>query len=55
MGEMKNMAGKRPDLVKQILDIHDQWNRQMIDPIWPPKRGGIIPESVDGVSVRWHI
>jgi len=54
IGEKRNMAGRRPELVKQIMEIHDQWNRQMIDPVWPPKPGGIIPTSVDGVEFSWH-
>ncbi len=55
MGEMKNMADKRPDMVKEIVGIHDRWNRQMIDPTWPPKPGGTVPATVDGVSFMWHL
>ena len=55
IGEKTSMAGKRPELVKQIREIHDQWERQMIDPIWPPKPGGKIPTSVDGVEFSWHL
>jgi len=55
IGEMKNLAAKRPELVKQIIDIHHQWNRQMIAPVWPPKPGGIKPTSVDGVTFSWHL
>jgi len=55
IGEKANMAQQRPELVEQILEIHDQWNRQMIDPIWPPKPGGKIPTSVDGVEFSWHL
>ena len=53
IGEKENMAKKRPDLVREILAIHDQWNRQMIDPIWPAR--GIHPATVDGVNFKWHI
>ena len=53
IGEKKNMAEKRPELVKEIREVHDQWNRQMIDPIWPAR--GVHPWRVDDVDIKWHI
>ena len=55
IGEQTNMADKRPELVREILEIHDQWNRQMTNPVWPPKPGGIHPVTVDGVRFSWHL
>ena len=53
IAERENMVKKRPELVKEIIGLHDQWNRQMIDPIWPAR--GIHPATVDGVNFKWHI
>lgn len=53
IGERKNMADRRPEMVKDIEAIHDRWNRQMIDPIWPAR--GIHPVTIDGVDLQWHI
>lgn len=53
IGEMENLAQKKPDILKQIKAAYKDWNSQMIDPIWPPR--GVHPFVVDGKEVKWHI
>jgi arylsulfatase A-like enzyme len=39
IGETRNRAAERPDKVKELGDLWQQWNRQLAKPVWaPPER-----------------
>jgi arylsulfatase A-like enzyme len=44
LGETRNRAAERPDKVKELSDLWQQWNRQLFKPLWGPRpalgRGG---------------
>jgi arylsulfatase A-like enzyme len=45
IGEKKNLAGDRPDIVKDLTAEWQRWNRDLSKPLWPPGRGGGAPTS----------
>jgi arylsulfatase A-like enzyme len=40
IGEKKNLARERPDVVKDLSETWQQWNRDLSKPLWGPGRGG---------------
>jgi arylsulfatase A-like enzyme len=40
IGETRNRAAERPDKVKELSDLWQQWNRQLMKPLWGPQPGG---------------
>ena len=40
IGEMRNRAAERPDKVKELTDLWQQWNRQLAKPLWEPRPSG---------------
>ena len=42
IGESKNLASARPEKVKELGDLWQQWNKQLMKPLWgpPPGPGG---------------
>jgi hypothetical protein len=36
VGETRNRAAERPDKVKELSDMWQQWNRQLAKPSWAP-------------------
>jgi len=38
IGEKRNRAAERPDKVKELSDLWQQWNRQLAQPLWGPRR-----------------
>ena len=56
IGEQVNVAKEHPEIVKTIKAKYDQWNSQMMDPLWPPIGVKSMPEfNVDGVEVEWPV
>ena len=54
IGEINNLADKRPDVVKRIHASYAQWNAGNIEPLWPSFAAKDMPDfSVDGVTVKW--
>ena len=54
IGEINNLADKRPDVVKRIQASYAQWNAGNIEPLWPSFAAKDMPDfSVDGVTVKW--
>jgi arylsulfatase A-like enzyme len=43
IGERQNLAAARPDKVKELANLWQQWNKQLMKPIWgpPPGAGGL--------------
>ena len=39
IGETRNRAAERPDKVKELADLWQQWNRQLAKPLWEPRPG----------------
>jgi arylsulfatase A-like enzyme len=39
IGETRNRAAERPDKVKELSDLWQQWNRQLARPLWGPRPG----------------
>jgi arylsulfatase A-like enzyme len=37
IGETRNRAAERPDKVKELSDLWQQWNRQLAKPLWMPR------------------
>jgi arylsulfatase A-like enzyme len=37
IGETRNRAAERPDKVKELSDLWQQWNSQLIKPLWGPR------------------
>ena len=35
IGETRNRAAERPDKVRELSDLWQQWNRQLAKPSWP--------------------
>jgi arylsulfatase A-like enzyme len=41
IGETKNLAATNPGKVKELTDLWQRWNRELVRPLWgPPGRGG---------------
>jgi arylsulfatase A-like enzyme len=40
IGETRNRAAERPDKVKELADLWQQWNRQLAKPLWEPRPSG---------------
>jgi hypothetical protein len=36
IGETRNRPAERPDKVKELSDLWQQWNRQLAKPSWAP-------------------
>ena len=54
IGEINNLADKRPDVVTRIRASYAQWNAGNIEPLWPSFAAKDMPAfSVDGVTVKW--
>lgn len=34
VGESKNLAADKPELVKQLQKLHDSWNAELMEPLW---------------------
>ena len=54
IGETKNLAAEKPDVVKKLEQALQQWQRQMKPPAWPskPNRRKVM---VDGVPYELNI
>ena len=39
IGETRNRAMERPDKVKELSDLWQKWNHQLMKPLWAPQRG----------------
>ncbi|MBI3679581.1 MAG: sulfatase-like hydrolase/transferase [Acidobacteria bacterium] len=50
LGEKKNLAADRPDIVKQLREAHQTWNAQMVKPRWDARQFTI---PVNGEAIRW--
>jgi len=37
IGETRNRAAERPDKVRELSDLWQQWNRQLSKPLWEPR------------------
>jgi len=56
IGEKTNVATDHPEVVKKIKSSYDQWNSEMIDPLWPPIGVKSMPDFyIDGVEVEWPV
>lgn len=56
IGEKVNVVAEHPEIVKKIKAKYDQWNSQMMDPLWPPIGVKSMPGfNVDGVEVEWPV
>lgn len=54
IGELNNLAEKRPDMVERLTARYDQWNKGNIEPLWPAYAAKNMPEfAVDGIQVSW--
>jgi hypothetical protein len=40
IGETRNRAAERPDKVKELTALWQQWNRQLAQPLWGPRPRG---------------
>ena len=40
IGETRNRAAERPDKVKELADLWQQWNGQLAKPLWEPRPSG---------------
>ena len=40
IGETRNRAAERPDKVRELTDLWQQWNRQLAKPLWEPPPSG---------------
>ena len=40
IGETRNRVADRPDKVKELGDLWQRWNRQLMKPLWAPRPGG---------------
>jgi arylsulfatase A-like enzyme len=56
IGEQKNLAVERPEIVERLKSAFDRWNSEMIDPLWPPIGVKASPAfSVDGIAIDWPV
>jgi arylsulfatase A-like enzyme len=39
IGETRNRAVERPDKVKELSALWQEWNRQLMKPLWAPRPG----------------
>jgi arylsulfatase A-like enzyme len=39
IGETRNRAADRPDKIKELTNLWQQWNRQLAKPLWAPRPG----------------
>jgi arylsulfatase A-like enzyme len=49
IGETKNLADSRSDVVTQLQSLLDAWERELAAPMWPAQNGPSI--TVDGVTL----
>ena len=40
IGETKNLAAAQPEKVKELADLWQRWNKELVRPLWGPARGG---------------
>ena len=40
IGEAKNIASEKPDIARQLLKAHDEWNAELVPPIFESPQGG---------------
>ena len=56
IGEQKNLAAERPEIVEKLKNVYDRWNSEMIEPLWPPIGVKSSPSfAVDGVAIDWPV
>lgn len=56
IGEQTNVAEKHPELVERMQESYELWDRDNIDPLWPPLGAKASPDfSVDGVDIEWDL
>ena len=54
IGEQTNLARENPEIVKELSASYEQWNKENIDPLWPPLGAkNLRAFSVDGVAIEW--
>ena len=50
IGENRNLAAERPDVLKKLTKAYEKWNAQMKEPLWPPNPR-IITEPKGGTNI----
>jgi arylsulfatase A-like enzyme len=56
IGEQKNLAMERPEIVERLKSLFDRWSGEMVEPLWPPVGAKTSPAfSVDGVAIAWPV
>ena len=46
IGETRNLAAAHPDKVKELSEAWWQWNRELVRPLWVPRPGRAVPDSL---------
>ena len=47
IAESRDMTGERPDVLKEIKEVYERWNSQMIAPLWIRRRRKKKPRRKD--------
>lgn len=56
IGETKNLAAERPEVVEQLKKLYAEWESQMVAPLWPSRPPELEPKNaVDGHQMEVHI
>ena len=56
VGETKNLAAERPEVVEQLKKLYAEWESQMVAPLWPSRPRDTEPKNdVDGHRIEVHI
>jgi len=46
IGERKNLAAVHPEKVKELSEAWWQWNRELVRPLWTPRTGARVRDSL---------
>jgi len=52
-GEQENLAGRKPELVEEIMDRYRMWESEMKSPLWPGVMEFVF--NIEGETTRWAI
>ena len=53
IGEKKDLAAEKPDVVRETVAAWTEWNSKMVAPLWQPRGTPEIP--INGEKITWDI
>ena len=53
IGEKKDLAAEKPDVVREMVEAFTEWNSKMVAPRWQPRCTPEVP--INGEKITWDI